>query len=62
LLDAKDDILFKQIANLYPEAMDIAFKVKGYIHQLNEVTIPNEELTYLAVHIHRLISYNQLQE
>ena len=60
MLEDTDNILFEQIASLYPQAMDGAFKIKEYIHQVYGKTIPNEELTYLAVHIHRLISYNQL--
>lgn len=61
MLEDKDNILFNQLANLYPQAMSGAFKVKEYIEQVNEKTIPNEELDYLAVHIHRLINYNQLK-
>ncbi|MGK9184738.1 PRD domain-containing protein [Priestia filamentosa] len=61
MLEDKDNILFNQLANLYPQAMFGAFKVKEYIEQVNEKTIPNEELDYLAVHIHRLINYNQLK-
>ncbi|GAU75545.1 PRD domain-containing protein [Fusibacter sp. 3D3] len=60
MIDDKDDALFEQIANLYPQAMNGAFKIKEYIQQVYGKYIPNEELTYLAVHIHRLISYNQL--
>ncbi|EHS55973.1 PRD domain-containing protein [Paenibacillus sp. Aloe-11] len=60
MLEATDNILFEQIASLYPQAMDGAFKIKEYINQVYGKTIPNEEITYLAVHIHRLISYNQL--
>jgi beta-glucoside operon transcriptional antiterminator len=60
MIDEKGNLLFEQIANLYPHAMDGAFKVKEYIKQVNGKTIPNAELAYLAVHIHRLISYNQL--
>jgi beta-glucoside operon transcriptional antiterminator len=60
LIDEKDNLLFEQIANLYPPAMAGAFKVKEYIQQVNGITIPNAELAYLAVHIHRLMSYNQL--
>ncbi|WP_449537943.1 BglG family transcription antiterminator [Ferdinandcohnia sp. Marseille-Q9671] len=56
----QDDILFEQIANLYPDAMDGAFKVKEYIKQVYGKSIPNDEITYLAVHIHRLVSYNEL--
>lgn len=60
MIDDQNNLLFEQIANLYPQAMDGAFKMKEYIKQLHGKTIPNEELAYLAVHIHRLISYNQL--
>lgn len=60
MLEEKDNVLFEQISSLYPHAMDGAFKIKEYFKQVYEKTVPNEELTYLAVHIHRLISYNQL--
>ncbi|WP_338787223.1 PRD domain-containing protein [Metabacillus sp. FJAT-53654] len=60
MLDDKDDVLFNQLASLYPQAMDGAFKIKEYIKQVNGKDIPNEELAYLAVHIHRLITYNEL--
>ncbi len=60
MLDDESNLLFEQMANLYPQAMDGAFKIKEYIKQVNGKTIPNEEIAYLAVHIHRLITYNQL--
>jgi len=41
--------------------MSGAFKIKEYIEQVNGKTILNEELAYLAVHIHRLSNYNQLE-
>ncbi|ATH94650.1 PRD domain-containing protein [Bacillus glycinifermentans] len=61
LLGNQENELFEQIANLYPQAMDVAFKIKDYIKQVHGNVIPNDELTYLAVHIHRLISYQQLK-
>ncbi|MCY7817746.1 PRD domain-containing protein [Bacillus haynesii] len=61
LLANQENELFEQIANLYPQAMDVAFKIKDYIKQVHGNVIPNDELTYLAVHIHRLISYQQLK-
>mgnify|MGYP005830234805 CR=1 FL=1 len=56
-----DDVLFKQLATLYPEAMDGAFKIKEYIRQVHDRDITNEEVAYLAVHIHRLITYDELE-
>ena len=62
MLDDKDDMLFEQIANLYPEAMNGAFKIKEYINQVYKKNISNDELTYLAVYIYRLLSYDQLSD
>ncbi|UNT71656.1 PRD domain-containing protein (plasmid) [Bacillus sp. N447-1] len=59
MLDDKGDVLFEQLAILYPQAMSGAFKVKEYIEQFDGEIIPNEEIAYLGVHIHRLINYNQ---
>jgi beta-glucoside operon transcriptional antiterminator len=61
MLDEPENLLFEQIANLYPQAMDIAFKVENYISQVHGSLLPKEELAYLAVHIHRLASYQQLK-
>ncbi|UJW58055.1 PRD domain-containing protein [Bacillus sp. A116_S68] len=60
MLEDEDNMLFEQIASLYPEAMNVAFKIKEYIKQVYGNDIHNDELTYLVVHIHRLISYNQI--
>ncbi|MEC0281504.1 BglG family transcription antiterminator [Terribacillus saccharophilus] len=61
MLDDPENLLFEQIANLYPQAMDIAFKIENYISQVHGRMLPKEELAYLAVHIHRLASYQQLK-
>lgn len=61
MLDDPENLLFEQIANLYPQAMDIAFKIENYISQVHGSMLPKEELAYLAVHIHRLASYQQLK-
>lgn len=61
MLEAKDNILFEQIASLYPQAMDGAIKIKEYVRQVHGKSITNDELTYLAVHMHRLMSYNELE-
>ncbi|WP_414053024.1 PRD domain-containing protein [Macrococcus animalis] len=58
MLEADDDILFKQIETSYPEAMKGAVIIKNYINQTYEKEISNDELTYLAVHIHRLMKQN----
>lgn len=60
MLNDKENLLFEQIANLYPEAMSGTFKIKEYIEQVYEKKIPQEELAYLAVHIHRLITYKEI--
>ncbi|WP_396129872.1 hypothetical protein [Exiguobacterium mexicanum] len=42
--------------------MNGSFKVRDYLKQLHGVTIPNEELAYLAVHIHRLTTNMDLNK
>lgn len=55
LIDDGDDALFTEIATLYPQAMNAAFKIRDYVHEVYGGTIPNDELTYLAVHLYRLL-------
>lgn len=62
MLNEESDQLFEQIANIYPKAMNGSFKVRDYLKQLHGVTIPNEELAYLAVHIHRLTTNMDLNK
>ncbi|WP_080146663.1 PRD domain-containing protein [Marinilactibacillus piezotolerans] len=60
LMEEKDDELFEQISTLYPEAMNIAFKIKEYMQEVHHQSIPKDELTYIAVHINRLLKYSEL--
>lgn len=60
LLYEEDQALFEQIATLYPQAMSGAFKIKDYVEKLYASEIPNTELTYLAIHINRLINHSEL--
>ncbi|NRY63256.1 PRD domain-containing protein [Clostridium beijerinckii] len=60
MLKDENDAMFELIATLYPKAMEIAFKIKDYIKKVYDGDIPKDELTYLAVHINRLQSYNEI--
>lgn len=60
MLKDENDAMFEQIATLYPEAMEIAFKIKEYIKRVYDGEIPKDELTYLAVHVNRLQAYNEI--
>ncbi len=62
LMEEKDEELFEQISTLYPEAMNIAFKIKEYMHEVHHKPVPKDELTYLAVHINRLLKYSELNK
>ncbi|WP_234123633.1 PRD domain-containing protein [Clostridium hydrogenum] len=61
LLKDENDVMFEQIATLYPESMEIAFKIKDYVEKIYGKAIPKDELTYLAVHVNRLQAYNELR-
>lgn len=60
MLEGANETLFKQMADLYPEDMEIAFKIKDYIQKVYHVDISKDELTYFAVHINRLQTNNDL--
>ncbi|MFW2500679.1 PRD domain-containing protein [Clostridium diolis] len=62
MLKDENDVMFEQIATLYPESMEIAFKIKDYIKKVYDGDIPKDELTYLAVHINRLQAYNEINK
>ena len=62
MLRDENDAMFEQIATLYPEAMEVAFKINDYIKKVYDGVIPKDELTYLAVHINRLQAYNEISK
>lgn len=62
MLKDENDAMFEQIATLYPESMEIAFKINDYIKKVYAGVIPKDELTYLAVHINRLQAYNEISQ
>lgn len=55
LLEENDDSLYEQLSLLYPQAMSGALRIKEYIQQVYKQEISNDEVTYLAVHINRLL-------
>lgn len=62
MLKDENEQIFYQIATLYPESMEIAFRINSYLVKVYNEVIPKDELTYLAVHINRLQRYNELDE
>lgn len=60
MLFEKNDVLFEQIAVSYPKATEIAFMVKDYLTSVYDKNIPKEEVTYLTVHINRLLNAQEI--
>lgn len=56
LLNGEDDSLYEQLSLLYPQAMTGAQRIKEYVQQVYKQDISNDEVTYLAVHINRLLN------
>lgn len=54
LLASEDDFLFRQIAVRYPEALSTAERVRDHLLVTEQVSLPHEEVAYLALHIQRL--------
>ena len=55
MLQEDEEPLFEHFQTRYPRAMASAMKIRTFIEEKYQTTIPNEEVTYLAVHIYRLL-------
>lgn len=55
LLHDENNELYSQLWTLYPYAMGTADKVQKYIKKVYHTSIPDDEIVYLGIHIHRLI-------
>lgn len=55
MLREDEDPLFEHFQTKYPRAMRCAVKIRTFIEEKYQTDIPNEEVTYLAVHIYRLL-------
>ncbi len=60
LLQEEDEGLYRQMWALYPNAMEIATKVKAYIDKEYQTKIPVNEIVYLGVHINRLMNHSAI--
>ena len=54
LLQNDDDLLFEQIKTRYPKELGVALKIKSYLYDKYGRILPNEEVTFLVVHIARI--------
>ncbi|MSA70369.1 PRD domain-containing protein [Holdemania massiliensis] len=54
LLQNDDDLLFEQVRSRYPKELGIALKIKSYLYDKYERILPNEEVTFLVIHIARI--------
>jgi len=52
----KNDILYQQIRERYPDAYRCVLKVKKYIKENCDIELTNEEMTYFMLHINRVCS------
>ncbi len=55
MLTDEDLGMFEKLSKAYPDSMAIAEKVRQFLEQQYHQLIPDEETTYLAIHIHRLM-------
>lgn len=54
LLHSDDSLLFEQMSRTYPNEMLIAKKIRNYLVDKYEKDLPDEELTFLVIHISRM--------
>ena len=56
LLNSGDNFLYQQIRSEYPSAIETAHLLQQHIDNRYGLELPDEEVGYLGMHIHRLIS------
>lgn len=54
--DKSDSTLLELVSNSYAEAFDCSLKIKAYIENNYEYVVNGDEIVYLTMHIHRVIS------
>ncbi|MGT2802821.1 PRD domain-containing protein [Streptococcus henryi] len=54
--------LFEQIVQLYPRATEISFLIKDHLELVYAKKISKEEIAYLAIHINRLLSSEEISK
>lgn len=55
MLESKDDLLYNQMKNAYSTEMSIALKIKTFLESKYDIPLTNEEVTFLVVHIARIM-------
>lgn len=55
MLHGENDLLFDHVSQQYPEAVSISKKIKHYLMDHYAVTISNEEVMYIIIHVDRLL-------
>lgn len=53
---SEDEEFYQIIKKQYPDAYECAEKIKSYVEQEYGISLPQEEMIYLTVHIKRVIS------
>lgn len=54
--DKSDKTLLELVSSSYPEAFDCTLKIKYYIKNNHNYEVNGDEIVYLTIHIHRVIS------
>ena len=54
MLEEKDSFLYEQISRQYPNELEAAMKISGYVETSTKTAITREEILYLTIHITRV--------
>lgn len=55
MLNNQNDLLYNQMKSAYPKEMAVALKIKTFLEQKYGTPLTNEEVTFLVVHIVRIM-------
>lgn len=60
--DSKDDFLFLQVKNKYPEAYQCVLKIEKYLNHKLNIDLVNDEKLYFMLHVNRLANREETND
>ncbi|KQN64557.1 PRD domain-containing protein [Erwinia sp. E602] len=54
IVSRNGDDFYQEMVRFHPQAMQVAWAVRDYVEEKHQLVLPNDELTWLSIHISRL--------
>lgn len=54
IVSRNGDDFYQEMVHFHPQAMQVAWAIRDYVEEKHQLVLPNDELTWLSIHISRL--------